>query len=228
MTEYYKHKLEEKAQIDADRLARVNAAHAKKVEAFDAVKATAHSWGLEALSGSEKQVVWAEKLRADFLERQESEIDDDCLACLASNPAVQTASFWIEYASKEDDKIFDFLLNDFTEEELAVMDLLSNLNPLLDEYENKIEWASTIRRKFFESLDSYDDELIEKVAANKEAQQADFWITLRLRAPATILSYATGEKSIKVVYDDIKTKNDKAQAKRDEKRNAEYARRYPT
>lgn len=167
---------------------------------------TAKGWGFLELEGTERQVMWANQIRDDFLNRQEDEIDEVCFECLMSDPTAQTAQFWIEYGKKGDDKIFDFLLGHFTEDELARESAMKNLKPLEGYSENQIAFGESVRRKFLYSTDGVDENLISKINENPEADHVDFWILLRHRASKNILPFAIGEKSIQVIADEKEEK----------------------
>lgn len=56
-------------------------------------RATAKLLGAQALTGSPKQKIWAEKLRKAFIEKTESE---DVLYAVINNKKAQTSDFWIK------------------------------------------------------------------------------------------------------------------------------------
>lgn len=167
----------------------------------------AASWELAPLEGTDRQRLWGERLREDFLKRQEAELDEDCIATLQTKPEVQQASFWIEYEKKGDDKVFDFLLGVFTDEEITLANHLAKLKPLLGSTTAQIEFGGVARKKFIQAVDGIDDSVLDKINANDEAQQADFWILLRRHAAKNVLPFAIGEKSIQEIIDKNNAKN---------------------
>lgn len=169
--------------------------------------ATAYSWGLTALEGSETQRFWAERLRSEFLERQEAELDEECIDALKTNPTAQKASFWIEYEKKPDDKTFDFLLGIFTKAELELAEFMTSLKPLIANTENQLEFGEANRKKFFQNVGELDVATIERIHTNEETGHADFWIKLRRHAAKNILIFAIGERSINEIDEKNKAKN---------------------
>lgn len=169
--------------------------------------ATAYSWGLTALEGTETQRFWAERLRSEFLERQEAELDEECIDALKTNPTAQKASFWIEYEKKPDDKTFDFLLGIFTKAELELAEFMTSLKPLIANTENQLEFGEVNRKKFFQNVGELDAATIERIHTNEETGHADFWIKLRRHAAKNILIFAIGERSIDEIDKKNKAKN---------------------
>lgn len=169
--------------------------------------ATAYSWGLTALEGTETQRFWAERLRSEFLERQEAELDEECVDALKTNPTAQKASFWIEYEKKPDDKTFDFLLGIFTKAELELAEFIASLKPLIANTENQLEFGEANRKKFFQNVGELDAATIERIHTNEETGHADFWIKLRRHAAKNILIFAIGERSIDEIDKKNKAKN---------------------
>ena len=72
-------------------------------------RATAKLLGAQALTGSPKQKIWAEKLRKAFIEKTESE---DVLYAVINNKKAQTSDFWIKLRDCDYDDIVKVLFGD--------------------------------------------------------------------------------------------------------------------
>ena len=116
--------------------------------------------GYPVLKGSEKQILWASKIRHDFIEKcKEENIEFSDII----NNRIQS-NYWINnrYVVESDFK------------KLLKREKLKNLNlPSLVGTEKQVSWANDIRLNFIEQCDSNDVDFNKIVNENTNAS---FWI----------------------------------------------------